>query len=706
MGKYDHVTPGQPFKPPAEVWNAFLDVAAGQRRGRFHTGAEVEADLFGQTIVDADDATGLALERFQAVGLNAPPVLPSDAGGVDGFVAGLRFTASVPALATHRSKWGLIAQTPCLSGATIQVIIAGLALAQVTINSTSHPYATLTDGDRTKLNSAFVGCAEILWAAGTSGLQWCVLRLQALQSVPIIGKPATTLPRGSTGTLNLWTKASGTWAQAAGTAAAAETVEALTDLPTDELAVAHWLDNRWVATACEPRVSRFRLTADLSTGGNAAAVLLSFDGTNYVAGAACYVFDSYALTGAPGSTRGMWQGKTEMEGIGLRREVPVVPGRIEFDIVWMETYAWECEVTLTANPTFSGSAYTSAWSATATVNKSFHQGISPGSTITVYDDHNGSPVYPFAKSGALAKVTRTEYEGSQPIYKVVVCQQLALYATATLGANLCGSSPATITGFTALSPSPFNLAPNPLPTSVANPRGHAALSGDTCQLMLDARSGEYYVSEVTLHSVPVMFSLRMNGDWLQAVYRTTYTEICDSVYTYNNLVLIRDFNYWCSGNYYCSGGGSGSGSGSGSGVTGGSCDCTTIASMLTVVFYCPGQCWHGGTVTITKSGSTWTGSGTVGGKTWTFTYNCSAGGGLLGGSLRVQGPTCLGGSAGGDSAEDQTPTIDVSGASPNSCNPVHAETVEREWLTTGHTGCGGSCGDQMIPYYIKFIITE
>jgi len=252
VSKYDHVTPGQPFKPPAEVWNSFLDLAAGSRRSRFHTGEEADYELFGQTVVDADDGTGASLERFQIVGLDTPPVLPSGSGGIDAFITGLRFAASVPSLTTHRRKWGIIARTPCLSGATISVIIAGLAVAKVTINSTSHPYATVTNSDRTKLASALVGCAEILWAAGTSGDQWCILRLGKLQHQAFLGKPGSTIAQGSSGTMTGWTKSSGSWAAAASTAAFSEPVEAPGgDLTAAKFCAADWIDDRWVATQIE-----------------------------------------------------------------------------------------------------------------------------------------------------------------------------------------------------------------------------------------------------------------------------------------------------------------------------------------------------------------------------------------------------------------------------------------------------------------------
>ncbi len=448
------------------------------------------------------------------------------------------------------------------------------------------------------------------------------------------------------------------------------------------------------------RVVRFRLSADLSTGGNAAAAQLSFNGTTYVTGGTIYVFDWYAITGAPTSTRGMFQGKTNMEGIALRREVPSVAGHAEYDIIWMEQYAWDCEVTLTSNPTFSGTAYASSWSATADVDKSFHQGISPGSSITIYDDTNPGCMYPFAKSGAKAKVIRTEYEASQPYYKVVVCQQLAIYAAATLSGALCGGTPATVENFTVKSPSPFNLAPAVLPTSVGNTRYHAGLHGDEVHLHLDANPasagvGNYYITDIERHAISVLQSIQMDayGIWLQGCSRTAFVEICDTTPHCTNLMMMRWFNWWCSGNYWCSGS-LGSGEGSGSGGSGGGggdtiCGCATLGTnfpTLTGTIIFPGTCWDGQNFTLTYGGTgfggahVWTFSGTLLGQSWTIELRCS--GDLVNASyLHVEAPACITGAPG-----------DLTGPGiAYSCEDGFFNANYGTMIVTAMSDCGGNC---------------
>ena len=135
------------------------------------------------------------------------------------------------------------------------------------------------------------------------------------------------------------------------------------------------------------RVRRFRLADKLHTGDDADAVILEFDGTNYVEGDPIRVFDHYSLT-TDLSARGMFQGQADMEGYCVIRDKPAVEGRLEGDILWMEMFAWGIEFTLTS--TFSANQ------ATATVDASWGQGVAPTSPLTVHDDQNN---YSWAQIG-------------------------------------------------------------------------------------------------------------------------------------------------------------------------------------------------------------------------------------------------------------------------------------------------------------------
>lgn len=159
------------------------------------------------------------------------------------------------------------------------------------------------------------------------------------------------------------------------------------------------------------RVRRFRLTENKSTGGDAAAVILTQIGSTYAEGDPIQVFDHYDLTTGTFS-RGMWQGVSGMEGYCVLRDKSELEARTEGDILWMEQYADTIEFTLTSA--------VSAGAATATVDASWGQGNEPPSPLTVHDDQNN---YSWAISGDKGVAARTEYaaEGSPhvPYYKII-----------------------------------------------------------------------------------------------------------------------------------------------------------------------------------------------------------------------------------------------------------------------------------------------
>jgi hypothetical protein len=198
--------------------------------------------------------------------------------------------------------------------------------------------------------------------------------------------------------------------------------------------------NEFVTNRSGTRPIRFRLTANLDTGSNAAAVRLTYDGANYVAGNAIQVFDFQGLSPTGSAGRGMFQAASGAEGWAVRREVPVVAGREEYEVVWMEQYAWAIEFTLTS--TFTAGV------ATATVDASWMQGISPGATVSVHDDQGN---FTSAAVGDKGTALRTEYATptapAVPYYKVVFLPtagsggsgtgvaRFALTASLTTGSN-------------------------------------------------------------------------------------------------------------------------------------------------------------------------------------------------------------------------------------------------------------------------------
>lgn len=255
-------------------------------------------------------------------------------------------------------------------------------------------------------------------------------------------------------------------------------------------------------------VVRFRLTAPLETGSSAAAVIRTFAAGNYVDGDAIVVFDWWAISQGG---RGMWQGFTNMEGWAFKREENATPaGDPEYDIIWMEQYAFWIEGTLT-------SGFSEGGVATGTVDASWHQGVEPGASVTVHDDHEGH-MFPQAREGAKFSAARSEYADptnpDEPYYKVIQCQQVALTGKAILGEIMCNSGVFAISGFVVTSFSPFNLDIHP--ESAFNDYALMGEPGDPVWLEWDDTLEAYMITQVLHKELDVVTDIRLQGSYIQA----------------------------------------------------------------------------------------------------------------------------------------------------------------------------------------------
>lgn len=293
-----------------------------------------------------------------------------------------------------------------------------------------------------------------------------------------------------------------------------------------------------VRSSASTNMILFRLKAPLATGGRAEArqIVYNTDTGKYdELPTKIYVVDWYS------TPRGMWQAPSvigtgssaiSFEGIAQLRaprkaaasssSTPAADP--EYEIIWMETLAWEIEGTLDADlSTASGSA-----GVKGTVTAAWEQGKHPGAKVDVHDDQN---FFPRALKGAKFKATRSEHEGAgglQSYYKITNCQQACLLATAMLTAPMCGET-AAVTGFAAATPSPFNQVPETLPTAIANPRGHRGLSGDQVTIRWNQAASRYEVDGVTKHVRA--FAVQMEYDTGTKTFRARYLETAAEVCT-------------------------------------------------------------------------------------------------------------------------------------------------------------------------------
>lgn len=251
------------------------------------------------------------------------------------------------------------------------------------------------------------------------------------------------------------------------------------------------------------RVVKFKLTGDLDTGTSADAVLRAWNGAAYADGAAITVHDWYGI-----ALRGMWQGISGMEGVALKRENATG----EYNIVWMEQYAYSLEFEL-----LEDMGATVANQASATVLSSWGQGLEPGSTVTVHDDIGE---FTDAIAGCRGYASRSEYADpitpDTPYYKVVESQRVIQFAEATLTNNMCGTAP-EFSSWTKLPNGQFTQDVADLATDVvkSNPYVHYGQVGDKVLMKrrLKTKAGgdwEFDVVNVTKKAKTIPTEIRFN----------------------------------------------------------------------------------------------------------------------------------------------------------------------------------------------------
>jgi hypothetical protein len=193
------VKSGDPLVIPAETFNTFID-AARDVRGRQHSqGRRVTPPIPDPWTVRVKNATGAALDRFAVVGLGEPLILPADSEAAFKSEP-LVFKADVPAAGTHEGRWAVCAE-PIPDAALGRARLLGVVQVRVEIVDEDHRFAEITDADATKLTSAPVGSARILWAESGTGEKWGVVCLQSPPAAPPVVE-LTADPSGGSATVD------------------------------------------------------------------------------------------------------------------------------------------------------------------------------------------------------------------------------------------------------------------------------------------------------------------------------------------------------------------------------------------------------------------------------------------------------------------------------------------------------------------------
>lgn len=235
------------------------------------------------------------------------------------------------------------------------------------------------------------------------------------------------------------------------------------------------------ATPSSRAIIYFKLTATLSIGGEASAVILEQSTLGVFSDG-----DPITVTsGYDENSRGLWSGLIDYKGIAFLRE----DGK--YEVIYMQRNALIIEFTAYAN------RETAATTFQATISSGYQHGDKLPTTnpITIHDTQL---LFPRVVTGAKGKAV---YNDLLDRYDCLIVDQVALLGKAKVNntAGMLGEvENVVITQFVALTQAPFGKAPNPLPTQAHNRFGLRGKDQDDILVVWDENNAGWLISQVML----------------------------------------------------------------------------------------------------------------------------------------------------------------------------------------------------------------
>ena len=180
----DRLSPGDHIS--AEQWNL-----RGDLHRREQTGPIAIVDSLGTFHRRPDqrrhdvlmrNKTGATREPYEIVGIDdALHDRTYDAKTLLEFKYRVGLTGIVPAVPTHNSRFGVFQEQ--VKDTMIGLVkVAGETQVKVDIQNVTDKFCDVKDGVCTELISNSTGGATILWQPGTTGVQWCVIRIEGVST--------------------------------------------------------------------------------------------------------------------------------------------------------------------------------------------------------------------------------------------------------------------------------------------------------------------------------------------------------------------------------------------------------------------------------------------------------------------------------------------------------------------------------------------
>ncbi|GIW90213.1 MAG: hypothetical protein KatS3mg109_0645 [Pirellulaceae bacterium] len=166
------VQAGQPLQIPAAVWNAMLDVVRAARNEQHTVDHATPTGITRPGIITVRNATGVAQDRFDVIGLDGPIVGPAD--NLREFESRVAFDAVVPT-ENHFGRFAILLE-PLRAGAIGRAVIAGVTPARLYVDASLYAYARPRPGDTHALDSVPHGPARTVWSENVaSSPRWAII---------------------------------------------------------------------------------------------------------------------------------------------------------------------------------------------------------------------------------------------------------------------------------------------------------------------------------------------------------------------------------------------------------------------------------------------------------------------------------------------------------------------------------------------------
>ena len=160
----------------ASTWNAFIDAANFAKEQRQNQLGKGLRSGVATGIVLVKNGESEARDRFSALVLSDVAVPPNV--NEDEFVSCPPVFIGQKMTEEREGKPYAILLQPLAAGEIGRAMVLGITPAKVSIQDADDEYAVPTPGSTTgALQSDATGVARIIWKAGGSGLQWCLLQL-------------------------------------------------------------------------------------------------------------------------------------------------------------------------------------------------------------------------------------------------------------------------------------------------------------------------------------------------------------------------------------------------------------------------------------------------------------------------------------------------------------------------------------------------